>query len=46
MKSISGLLLRLIAAAVLTAAAGCRHTVNGVGQDVENAGHTIHRAVN
>jgi predicted small secreted protein len=24
----------------------CRSTVNGVGRDVERAGHNIHRAVN
>jgi predicted small secreted protein len=27
-------------------ASSCRNTVNGVGRDVERAGHNIHKSVN
>jgi predicted small secreted protein len=48
MKTSSRSITFLILTAALTAlfGAGCRNTVNGVGRDVERAGHNIHKSVN
>ena len=43
-RSIILLLLTTALAALLSSS--CRGTINGVGHDVERAGHNIHQAVN